>query len=56
MVIIHSPKNTCFERHDIQNCKNVNWVSGTWTGVTWSDVSLTIHVHMLLKLPTIKQV
>jgi hypothetical protein len=35
MVIIHSSLNTCFDRHDIHNCKNVNWVSYTWFGVTW---------------------
>jgi len=34
MVIIHSSLNTCYERQDIQNCKNVTWVSVAWIGVT----------------------
>ena len=31
---IHPSLNSCFDRHDIQNCKNVNWVSGNSTGTS----------------------
>ena len=46
MVIIHPFLNTCFDRNDIQNSKNINWVSGSLTGTFLTEISALQYIHI----------